>query len=81
MKNQLSNGPIQEEASEEKLLSSGGPTQFGSIFVLFLGERSHYDHVDHVGLRQERAFCSLKMSSIHNCAFSEFGCPRFLGRC
>lgn len=37
MKNQLSNGPIQEEASEEKLLSSGGPTQFGSIFCPLLG--------------------------------------------
>lgn len=78
MEKKLSKCPIQEEASEEKLLSSGGPTQLTVSFVLFLGGQFHYDHVSP---GQERAFCLLKMSSIHNCAFSEFGCPHFLGRC
>lgn len=77
MQNTMLNGPILKESLVEELLSLGGPTQLTVSFVLLGRTTSLGACMSGTG----KAFCSLKMSSIHNCAFSEFGCSHFLGRC
>jgi hypothetical protein len=82
--NELSFQKVQFKKRHQGKLSSGGPNQLTMPFVLFSffsrGQEGQCHH-GHVSSGQERSSCLLKMSSIHNCAFSEFGCSHFLGRC
>lgn len=75
MESLLSSGPTQEEASEEDFLAQEA-LPVDSVFHPPLAGDSFTMTIEVCG--QERAFCLLKMSSIHNCAFSEFGHPHFL---